>query len=88
MLWSSRTIDVLDPTTMSNVTSLTLNRLNRRIEMLECSLYALNLKLEEFEVENATQSEVYTMLFERREIVQESLDALRECIASLRKFLH
>jgi hypothetical protein len=72
---------------MSNV-SLTLKRLTRRVEMLECSLYALSWKLEELEAENAAQSDRYIVLLHRREFVQDSLNVLHECITSLRKSLH
>jgi hypothetical protein len=73
---------------MSTVTSLTLHRLTRRIEMLECSLYALGWKLEELEVENAGNSDRYIVLLHRREFIQNSLNSLQECITSLRKCLH
>jgi hypothetical protein len=73
---------------MSNVTNLTLSRLTRRVEMLECSLYALKWKLEELEVENAVHSERYITLLHRREYVQDSLNVLQECITTLRKSLH
>ena len=56
--------------------------------MLECSLHALRWKLEELEVENAGHSDRYTALLHRRESVQDSLNALQECIASIRKCFH
>jgi hypothetical protein len=73
---------------MSTVTRLTVHRLTRKVEMLECSLYALRWKLEELKVENAVHSDRYTALLDRRDSVQDSLDVLYECIASFRKSLH
>jgi hypothetical protein len=73
---------------MSNMTRLTLSRLTRKVEMLECSLYALRWKLEELEVENVAHSDRYTALLHRQEAVQDSLNILYECITSFRKSLH
>lgn len=85
---SSETIDDLDSATMSNVTSLMLKRLTRKVEMHECCIYAINCKLKELAEEKATQSGRYTTLLERRELLQESLDVLQECLTTLRRFLH
>jgi hypothetical protein len=56
--------------------------------MLECSVYALNWKLIELEAENAAHSERYTVLLQRLEFVQESLNSLRGSMTNLRKCLH
>jgi hypothetical protein len=85
---SSKTIDDLDSATMSNVTSLILKRLTRKIEMHECCIYAINYKLKELAEENATQNGRYTTLLERRDFLQDSLDALQECLIDFRKRLH
>lgn len=73
---------------MNNSTTLSLIRLARRVEVLECSLYAISYKLEELEVENDTHSSRYTMLLERRELLQESLEVLQGCIMTFRKSFH
>jgi hypothetical protein len=81
-------MNVLDSTAMNNSTTLSLIRLTRRVEVLECSLYAISYKLNELEVEDDAHSDRYTMLLERREVLQESLEILRGCLTSLRKSLH
>jgi hypothetical protein len=73
---------------MNISTALSLIRLTRRVEVLECSLYAIRYKLNEIEVEDDRHSERYTMLLERREVLQESLEILQGCIRNLRKSLH
>jgi hypothetical protein len=73
---------------MNISTALSLIRLTRRVEVLECSLYAISYKLNEIEVEDDRHSERYTMLLERREVLQESLEILQGCIRNLRKSLH
>lgn len=85
---SSKTIDDLDAATMSNVTSLMLKRLARKVEMHECRIYAINCKLKELAEEKATQSERYAMLLDRRKLLQESLDLLQGCLIDFRKRLH
>jgi hypothetical protein len=85
---SAKITDILGLATMNNSSTLSLIRLTRRVEVLECSLYAINYKLDELEVENAAHSERYTTLLERREVLQESLEIIQGCIRNLRKSLH
>ena len=73
---------------MNISTALSLIRLTRRVEVLECSLYAISYKLNELEVDDDGHSQRYTMLLERREVLQESLEILQGCIRNLRKSLH
>lgn len=73
---------------VNNSTTLSLLRLARRVEVLECSLYAISYKLDVLQVENETHSDRYTMLLERRELLQESLEVLQGCIMRLRKSFH
>jgi len=73
---------------MSNVTSFVLKRLTRKVEMHECCIYAFNCKLKELAEENATQNGRYATLLERRDFLQDSLNALQRYLIDFRKRLH
>jgi hypothetical protein len=73
---------------MNDTNGLMLLRLNRRLEILETSIYVLGLKLDGLEAEGLSDNPRYQALFERREYLEESLRVLKEFFEDHRKRLH